>query len=85
MLRDAEGRESPALDDFCKFVTKIMHFRHILAKIQLQNLKQHFDWRGTGPLGPLWLRPCAQGYNKQTCRPISTLTLLSAEHQAGKL
>jgi len=21
-----------------------MHFRHISAKIQLKNLKQHFDW-----------------------------------------
>jgi len=27
-----------------------MHFRHISAKIQLKNLKQHFDWGG-GPLG----------------------------------
>jgi len=27
----------------------------------------------------------AQGHNKQTCRPISTLTLLTAERQAGKL
>jgi len=31
-----------------------MHFRHISAKIQLKNLKQHFDWggRGPGPVGP---------------------------------
>jgi len=33
-----------------------MHFRHISAKIQLKNLKQHFDW-GAGPSGPPWLRP----------------------------
>jgi len=26
-----------------------MHFKHISAKIQLKNLKQHFDW-GSGPL-----------------------------------
>jgi len=25
-----------------------MHFRHISAKIQLKNLKQHFDWGGGG-------------------------------------
>jgi len=24
-----------------------MHFRHITAKIQLKNLKQHFDWGAT--------------------------------------
>jgi len=28
-----------------------MHFRHISAKIQPINLKQHFDWGGGG--GPL--------------------------------
>jgi len=27
-----------------------MHFRHISAKIQLKNLKQHFDWGAPGPL-----------------------------------
>jgi len=27
----------------------------------------------------------AQGHNKRTCRPISTLTLLNAERQAGML
>jgi len=27
----------------------------------------------------------AQGVNKQTCRPTFTLTLLNAEHQAGKV
>jgi len=32
-----------------------MHFRHISAKIQPENLKQHFDW---GEPGPSWLRPC---------------------------
>jgi len=36
-----------------------MHFRHNSAKIQLKNLKQHFDWGG-GPgtpgynLAPKW-------------------------------
>jgi len=30
-----------------------MHFRHISVKIQLKNLKQHFNW---GPRAP-WLRP----------------------------
>jgi len=29
-----------------------MHFRHISAKIQPKNLKQHFDWGK-----PSWLRP----------------------------
>jgi len=29
-----------------------MHFRHISGKIQLKNLKQHFDW-GEGRAGPL--------------------------------
>jgi len=28
----------------------MMHFRHISAKIQPKNLKQHFDWRA-GPPG----------------------------------
>jgi len=28
-----------------------MHFRHISAKIQPKNLKQHFDWEGAGPPG----------------------------------
>jgi len=27
----------------------------------------------------------AQGRNKRTCRPISTLTLFNAERQAGKM
>jgi len=27
----------------------------------------------------------AQGHNKRTCRPISILTLLNAEHQVRKL
>jgi len=26
-----------------------MHFRHISAKIQPKNLKQHFDWRARAP------------------------------------
>jgi len=35
-----------------------MHFRHISAKIQSKNLKQHFDWGEGGPPGPTtWLRP----------------------------
>jgi len=25
-----------------------MHFRHISAKIEPKNLKQHFDWGGAG-------------------------------------
>jgi len=46
-------REPPALGDFWKFVTKLMHFRHIVAKIQSKNLKQHFDWGGeAGTPGP---------------------------------
>jgi len=28
-----------------------MHFRPISAKIQLKNMKQHFNWEA-GPLGP---------------------------------
>jgi len=49
-LKIKEGGEPPALGDFLKFVTKIMHFMHISAKIQLKNLKQHFDWgEGGGP------------------------------------
>jgi len=28
-----------------------MHFSHISAKIQLKNLKQHFDWGSWAPLG----------------------------------
>jgi len=28
-----------------------MHFRHISAKIQLKNLKQHFDWEARVPPG----------------------------------
>jgi len=45
------GGEPPALGDFLKFVAKTMHFRHISAKIQPKNLKQHIDW-GAGYLGP---------------------------------
>jgi len=29
-----------------------MYFRHISAKIQLKNLKQHFDWEGRAPSPP---------------------------------
>jgi len=32
-LRGAGDRKPPALGDFWKFVTKIVHFKHILAKI----------------------------------------------------
>jgi len=32
-LRSAWGGEPPAINDFRKFVTKAMHFRHISAKI----------------------------------------------------
>jgi len=28
-----------------------MHFKHISAKIQPKNLKQHFDWGGGPPSG----------------------------------
>jgi len=38
-----------------------MHFKHISAKIQPKNLKQHFDWgEEAGPLGSLWLRSCSK-------------------------
>jgi len=65
-LMGSAGKELPALGDFWKFVTKIMHFRCISA----ENLKHHFDW-GAGPLGPPWLRPwlpltCTK--NKPNCR-----------------
>jgi len=54
-------RRAPALSNFLKStVTKIMHFRHISAKIHpkilnlfiLINARQRFDWGGA-----LWLRP----------------------------
>jgi len=35
-LRSVVGGEPPTFGDFWKFVTKIMHFRHISAKIQLK-------------------------------------------------
>jgi len=50
-LRDAGGGEHSAFCDFWKFVSEIMHFRHISAKIQPKNLKEHFDWGG--PAHPL--------------------------------
>jgi len=50
-LRGAGGGEYAGLGDFWKFVTKTMHFRHISAKIQPKNLKQHFDW-GRGDEAP---------------------------------
>jgi len=34
---------APALGDFLKFVIKPTKVRHISAKIQPKNLKQHFD------------------------------------------
>jgi len=34
-----------------------MYFRHILAKIQPKNMKQHFDWGVRVPLGFPWIRP----------------------------
>jgi len=37
-----------------------MHFRHISVKIQLKNLKKHFDWWEPAP--PC-LRPCAEAHN----------------------
>jgi len=42
-----------------------MHFRHISAKLQPQNLKQHFDW-GAGHLGPL-TTPLVFNTCKSTC------------------
>jgi len=50
-LRGAGGGKPPALGDFWKFVTKIMHFRHISAKFQAKNLKHHFDWGARPPAG----------------------------------
>jgi len=44
-LKGAGGGEHQMLGNFLRFVTKIMYFRHILAKIQPKNLK-HFDWGG---------------------------------------
>jgi len=35
--KGAGGGEPPVLGDFWKFVTKIMHFRHISVKIKLKN------------------------------------------------
>jgi len=35
-LRDSGSGEPPVLGDFWKFVTKIIHFRHISAKLNLK-------------------------------------------------
>jgi len=43
-LRGAGSGELLALGNFRKYTTKIVHFRHVLAKILPKNLKQHFDW-----------------------------------------
>jgi len=58
------GAESPQrLAIFENLLLKQMQFRHISAKIQPKNLKQHFDffWGGggwgTSSLAPLWLLP----------------------------
>jgi len=45
------GQIMGAENDFWKFVTKLLYFRHISGKIQLKNLKQHFDGGGG-------IRPC---------------------------
>jgi len=45
-----------------------MHFRHISAKIQLKNLKQHFDWGDPG-----WLHPCTNQGN-DFCIAVLILT-----------
>jgi len=39
LYRVAGGGEPQALGEFLNFVSKIMHFRHISAKIQPKNLK----------------------------------------------
>jgi len=64
------GRRAPASGDFWKFVTKILHFKHISAKIWPKNLKLvHYLFlaiRGNIRLGSRdpwpspWLRPCHQ-------------------------
>jgi len=51
-IKERWGRRAPRAWRFLK-VTKIMHFRHISAKIQLKYLKQTFGWGGGGDLGPL--------------------------------
>jgi len=73
-LRDAGGEEHPApgLGNFWKFISKIMHFRHISVKTQPKNLKlvyyQFLAVRGNirlgeTPQGPPWLLPWAEsGY-----------------------
>jgi len=43
LKKDTGGEELPALGNFKKFVTKIVHFRHVSAKIESKNLKIHFD------------------------------------------
>jgi len=43
-----------------------MHYRHISAKIQLKNLKQHFNW-GAGPLGPPLATPLHQAHYESSC------------------
>jgi len=37
-FRAAGGAEPPTIVRFWRFVTKVMHFRHILAKVQTKNL-----------------------------------------------
>jgi len=64
-LRGAGSGNPPVLGDSWKFVTKIMHFRHVSAKIQPKNLKQDFDLgerRAPWLLGP-WLRPWLQYFS----------------------
>jgi len=39
MIMISQRKEPSALGDFSKFGTKIMHFRHISAKIQPKNQK----------------------------------------------
>jgi len=46
-------RRAPSAWRFLKFFSKIMHFRHISAKIKLKNLKQRFDWGGGTLATPL--------------------------------
>jgi len=48
-IKGRRGRRAPALGDFWRFVTKVMYFRHISAKIQPKNLKQAFRLESRPP------------------------------------
>jgi len=60
-VKGAGGREPTALGNFWKFVTKTMHFRHNLNKIQLKICNNISIGVGMGgPLSPPppWWCPC---------------------------